>query len=163
MTLPFSKQRFLVRFLFTVTVLFAENLYGQQAKPSVFWPTSFKLKRPAIIKLVQKGSEDRGYIYRTKHFELHSPEALSEHTLSQFATTAESVPSVLNRLPLPLLGMPVDKSGKPVLAKVLIYPNEISFVKAGGAKVTAGYYDGWKQAILLRADTFLKPPRQSWH
>ena len=101
MTLPFSKQRFLVRFLFTVTVL--------------------------------------------------------------FATTAESVPSVLNRLPLPLLGMPVDKSGKPVLAKVLIYPNEISFVKAGGAKGTAGYYDGWKQAILLRADTFLKPPRQSWH
>ncbi|MCP5536736.1 MAG: hypothetical protein H7A51_10980 [Akkermansiaceae bacterium] len=133
---------------------------GQVTDAADSWPTSFRPIQPAVIKLIRSGGDGRDFIYRTKHFELHSATALSEHHLSQFATTAESVPSVLSRLPLPLLGMPTSSSGKQNPAKVLIYPDEESFVQAGGAQGAAGYYSGRKQAILLRADTFLrvKPP-----
>ena len=102
---------------------------------------------------MQKGSTDTPFIYHTRHFELRSPKALSRRHLVKFATTAESVPEVLAKFPLPLLGMP--EGGR---AKVLIYSDEESFVAAGGAQGAAGYYSGRKQAIILRADTFLQPP-----
>ena len=43
-------------------------------------------------------------------------------------------------------------------AKVLIYPDEHTFLAEGGPKGAAGYYNGNIKAILLRADTFLAPP-----
>lgn len=140
------------------TVVLATMLNGQSPAPKASWPTKFKPHRAAPIKLIQKGSDGKPFIYRTQHFELRSSTPLSEHNLSKFATTAESVPAVLTRLPLPLLSMPQDKTGKPSLAKVLIYPDEATFLEAGGVIGAAGYYNGWKQAIMLRADTFLNPP-----
>jgi hypothetical protein len=141
---------------FGINVTAAEGKAAPQASQK--WPSSFKPSRAAAIKLIQKGGNGQEFIYQTKHFELRSPTVLSQHNLSHFATTAESVPSVLARLPLPLLGMPKDAAGNDTLGKVLIYPNEESFITAGGTHGAAGYYSGRKQAIMLRSDTFLNPP-----
>ncbi|BDS05781.1 hypothetical protein NT6N_08210 [Oceaniferula spumae] len=149
----YSRPRFLANIgLIAVSLLFLPIAHAQKAKP-LTWPKSFKPAGEAKIILVQKGDNDRPFVYHTKNFELQSPTALNERNLGLFATTAESVPSVLKRIPLPLLGMPESDR-----AKVLIYPDEESFVAAGGAQGAAGYYSGRKQAIMLRADTFLNPP-----
>lgn len=130
-------------------------VHAQQPAPTA-WPKSFKPRGEAKIILVKKGGGGGEFIYHTKNFELRSPTPLNRRNLGLFATTAESVPSVLKHIPLPLLGMP--KGGR---AKVFIYPDEDSFVAAGGAMGAAGYYSGRKQAIMLRADTFLNPPPPS--
>ena len=167
-----SRRRFLVKALakgyltiliagtgFSLSLTAAEKKTAPQTLKK--WPSSFKPSRPATIKLIQKGGggqSGQDFIYQTAHFELRSPTVLSQHNLSHFATTAESVPNVLARLPLPLLGMPKDATGNDTRGKVLIYPNEESFLRAGGTHGAAGYYSGRKQAIMLRADTFLSPP-----
>ncbi len=153
MTPPSSKPRFPVNPLAIILCLCAPLLHAQEPGTPSKWPTSFKPRRPATIRLIQQGGNGQNFSYHTQHFELRSPTALSQHNISHFATTAESVPSVLARLPLPLLGMPQGER-----SKVLIYPDEASFVQAGGASGAAGYYSGRQQAIMLRADTFLIPP-----
>jgi len=120
------------------------------------WPSIFKASGKTTIKLIKKGNGTQPYIYRTKHFELRSPTPLNEFNTRLFASAAESVPAVLTALPLPLLGMP--KKGT---AKILIYPDEESYIKEGGSLHSAGVYLGKKSSILLRADTFLRPKQPS--
>ena len=150
MTLPFSRRRFLASAILIVTT--ATGLAEDKGNPKR-WPSIHRPTGKAKIVLTKKGQGQTPYIYHTKHFELRSPDALSQRHLQKFATVAESVPRVLAKFPLPLLGMP--EGGR---AKVLIFPDEESFVKNGGAYGAAGYYSGRKQAIMLRADTFLQPP-----
>lgn len=153
MTLRFSRQRFLVSACLLLTPAW---VFGQDKAIEKRWPKFFKPSGKAKIALVSEGSDGKPFIYHTRHFELRSTTSLSRRHLQEFATTAESVPQVLARFPLPLLGMP--KGGR---AKVLIFPDEDSFVKAGGTAGAAGYYSGRKVAIMLRADTFLMPPPPS--
>lgn len=122
------------------------------AQKAASWPSSWKPAAQAKIIVAQQGGEGKPYIYHTKNFELRSLTRLNERQLQIFATTAESVPRVLKRLPLPLLGMP--DGGR---AKVLIYPDEDSFIAGGGTNGAAGFYNGRMKAILLRADSFLTP------
>lgn len=150
---PFSKQLFHVSGWLLLTTL---TLLGQDKVQSKGWPSSFKPGKKAKIIQVSQGGDNKPFVYHTKHFELRSTKALSRRHLQTFATTAESVPQALARLPLPLLGMP--KGGR---AKVLIFPDEDTFVQAGGIVGAAGYYSGRKEAILLRADTFLEPAQSS--
>jgi len=133
--------------------LSASILQAQEIKT---WPSTFKPSTPARIITVQKGGDGKPYIYHTKHFELRSLTALNQRNMQLFATAAESVPTVLERLPMPLLGMPVVNR-----AKILIYPDEDSFVAGGGVIGAAGFYSGKMKAILLRADTFLTPERRA--
>ena len=149
---PFSRLAFLANSIWLWITLFAiiPIASAQKNAPTSPWPSSFKLKRPAKILLISK---EEIFIYHTRHFELRSSKALSERHLQKFATIAESVPQALAKIPLPLLGMPDGNR-----AQVLIFPDEESFVKAGGVAGAAGYYDGRKKAIMLRADTFLMPP-----
>lgn len=153
MTQQFSRLPSPGSCLLTLILFYPGATQAREITPAKSWPSIFKLQRPATVKLIQKGTNDRPFIYRTKHFELRSPAALSQHNLSHFATTAESVPRVLAHMPLPLLSMPGGT------AKVIICPDEISFLKSGGTPGAAGIYSGRKQAILLRADTYLNPPR----
>ncbi|MGB1259202.1 MAG: hypothetical protein ACPG6P_04105 [Akkermansiaceae bacterium] len=117
------------------------------------WPSSYKPRSAAKIITVSKGGEGEPFIYRTRNFELRSHSAVTPRNLQLFANIMESVPTVIGKLPLPLLGMPNGER-----AKVFIYPDEETFTQAGGAAGAGGYYDGRKQAIMLRADAFLKPP-----
>lgn len=149
----FSRLRFPAnRWLLASCLTWLAPAHAQQTAPSA-WPKSFSPSGQAKIVLVQKGGGGQEFIYHTKSFELRSPTALNQRNLGLFATTAESVPGVLASIPLPLLGMP--KGGR---AQVLIYPDEDSFIAAGGMQGAAGYYSGRKKAIILRADTFLSPP-----
>lgn len=146
----FSERQSLISGILFLTI----TIVAAQESPAVKrWPTIYKPKTKAKIVTLQRGDETRPYIYHTRHFELRSPIALSRRHLEKFATVAESVPEVISRIPLPLLGMP--PGGR---AKVLIFPDEDSFIKAGGVQGAAGYYSGKKAAIMLRADTFLHPP-----
>ncbi|MBK1829494.1 hypothetical protein JIN77_02055 [Verrucomicrobiaceae bacterium R5-34] len=152
----FSRLRFLAKcWLLLASLSFSLAAQAQESHVKS-WPQSFRPSTQAKIVLVQQGGGGREFIYHTKNFALHSLTALNQRNLALFATTAESVPSVIKRLPLPLLGMPKD--GR---AKVYIFPDQDSFVAAGGPKEAAGYYSGRKQAIMLRADTFLSPPPPS--
>jgi len=137
MQLFFGRQSLISGILFlTITIVAA------QESPAVKrWPTIYKPKTKAKIVTLQRGDETRPYIYHTRHFELRSPIALSRRHLEKFATVAESVPEVISRIPLPLLGMP--PGGR---AKVLIFPDEDSFIKAGGVQGAAGYYSGKKSS-----------------
>ena len=116
------------------------------------WPTSWKPSAQAKIIVAQKGNGNQPYTYHTQNYELHSLTALNTQQLQAFANITESIPHVLKRLPMPLLGMPEGRR-----AKVLIYPDEDSFIAAGGVPGAAGYYNGRMKAILLRADSFLTP------
>ena len=147
---PSSRRRFLVSGIAFLTITIVS---AQDSSVAKRWPTIYKPGAKAKIITAQRGDGAKPFIYHTRHFELHSPTALSRRHLEKFATVAESVPDVMARIPLPLLGMP--KGGR---AKVLIFPDEESFVKAGGTQGSAGYYSGRKVAIMLRADTFLQPP-----
>ena len=122
------------------------------AQQTATWPVSWKPSAQAKIIVTQKGGGGKPYIYHTQNFELRSLTPLNERQLQAFANITESVPHVLKRLPMPLLGMP--EGGR---AKVLIYPDEDSFIAAGGVQGAAGYYNGRLKAILLRADSFLTP------
>lgn len=150
--LSFFKLRFHANYLGLCISLLLCSCGITLAQQTLTWPTSWKLGAPAKIIVAQKGGDGQPYIYHTKNFELRSLTPLDQRELQIFATTAESVPRVLKRLPMPLLGMP--EGGR---AKVLIYPDEDSFIAGGGVQGAAGYYNGRMKAILLRADTFLKP------
>ncbi|MFK7910706.1 MAG: hypothetical protein AB8F34_08885 [Akkermansiaceae bacterium] len=147
----FSRLRFLASTL--LGLVLGLQVSAQEKVTQPHWPSSFKPNSKAKIVLISEGGGDKNYIYHTRNFELHSRAPLSRRHLQKFATVAESVPQVLAKFPLPLLGMPEGER-----AKVLIYPDEDTFIKAGGTPGSGGYYSGRKSAILLRADTFLQPP-----
>lgn len=125
---------------------------AQEMEPVKRWPTFFKTPYQATLKLTEKGGVGKPTTYQTQHFKLIASSPLNLRDCQLFAATAESVPAVLNSLPLPLLGMPEKGT-----AQVFIYPDEASFLKAGGVPNADGVYIGRQSAILLRADTFLKP------
>ena len=125
MIAPFSRRRFLVSALL---LLATADGYAQATTTPQRWPSIYRPSGKAQIILVQKAQGKTPYIYHTKHFELRSPTALSHRHLQKFATVSESVPRVLTKFPLPLLGMP--DGGR---AKVLIFPDEESFVENGGS------------------------------
>lgn len=150
MIVPFSRRRFLAS---CGAFFAAPSTFAQDSPTATPWPKIHKPKGKEKIITIQKGDGSRAYIYHTRHFELRSLEALSQRHLEKFATVAESVPDVMAKIPMSLLGMPTG--GR---AKVLMFPNEDSFVQAGGIPGAAGFYNGRREAIMLRADSFLKPP-----
>ena len=115
------------------------------------WPREFQT-RP--IKLIYSTDEKSGnQIITTKHFRIEAEREINRPDLERFAKVVESVPQVVRSVPLPLWAPPV---GKPT--KILICDNDESYEKAGGQPGTVGFYNGFTQLALLRADYFLKPP-----
>ncbi|NWK56145.1 hypothetical protein HW115_11030 [Verrucomicrobiaceae bacterium N1E253] len=120
---------------------------------SLQWPTSYRPTTTPVIQHQKSDAPAPPYLYHTRHFRLTTSKPLNPHNAKLFAATAESVPAVLAKLPLPLLKMPQGKR-----ANIYIYPDEASFIREGGSPNAAGTYVGKKSAVLLRADTFLTPP-----
>lgn len=115
-------------------------------------PTEFKTPAARIDSVAP--SEKHVAAWKTEHFLLLSDAPIPPAALQQFATTIESVPKVLEALPLPLLGMP--SKGHPIIR---LCRDEQRFTQLGGPPSSAGFYQNKTQTVLIRADLFLNPQR----
>ncbi|MFC7337615.1 hypothetical protein ACFQY0_10540 [Haloferula chungangensis] len=90
--------------------------------------------------------------WRTEHFTLLSDTPIPATVLQRLANTIESVPKVLQALPLPLLGIN-DKTQ----ANIRFCRDEERFTQFGGPASSAGLYQPRENRILIRADLLLSP------
>ena len=117
------------------------------------WPRSHAPDSPKIESIA---SPDALHRYTTDNYRIQSSEPLNQAFLINFSQTAESVPRVLKLLPLPLYAPPPGE--KPLL---VITSNEEAYVKAGGARGTAGYYSGRLARVLIQWEHFRAKPENN--
>ena len=110
------------------------------------WPTKFS-PSAALGKYQTLDPEGELHRYATKNYLIESHTALDRTKLANFAKTIESVAVVIKSIPLPLYSPPVHNR-----PRILICPDETSFVRAGGPKGFAGYYNGRHARVLIRWD-----------
>lgn len=108
------------------------------------WPVL--VQPPARANSYQK-SKEAPHQYRTRLFEITSFKDHRDQTLRDFVICAESVPEVIQKLPLPLYAPP-EKSP----FQIHIHQDTDSFLAAGGAMGTAGFYARRTQTALLQWD-----------
>ena len=121
------------------TLLFAK-LAAQE------WP---RAHTPVVPKIEIIESPDDLHRYATANYRIESSEPLDRALLVKFSQTAESVAWVLKLLPLPLYAPPPGENQLIVIAS-----NEDAYVKAGGARGTAGYYNGRLQRVIIQWEHF---------
>jgi hypothetical protein len=127
--------------------LFTARLAAQE------WP---KTHTPVVPKVEIIASPDDFHRYATANYRIVSPEPLDRAPLNKFAQTAESVSWVLKLLPLPLYAPPPGE--KPL---IVITSNENAYLKAGGARGTAGYYNGRLERVIIQWEHFRPRPEDS--
>ena len=124
-------------------ILFLALLTSLTAKD---WPTKFT-PSAALGKYQTLEPEGELHRYATQNYLIESPIPLDRTKLTNFAKTIESVAVVLKSIPLPLYAPPVNNR-----PRILICPDEKSFVREGGPKSAAGYYIGRRARVLIRWD-----------
>lgn len=92
--------------------------------------------------------------WRTQHYLFLSDKEIGAERMQRFATTMEAVPRLLESLPFPFTKPPGEDP-----LEVRLCADAEGFEHLGGPVGAAGYYDGRKPHILLRADFFLTPPQ----
>lgn len=92
-------------------------------------------------------------VITTRHFRIETETTINRPDLERFAKVLESVPQVVEGFPLPLWAPPRKER-----TEVVICRDAQSYSRAGGQAGTAGFYNGYKQHALIRADYFLRPP-----
>ncbi|MDB4438276.1 hypothetical protein N9195_01665 [bacterium] len=124
----------------TASVLFflcsLVNLLGQA------WPK--KVSPPAGVDEFSVVAGAGSFIYQTKSFEIVTFKKHDHTLMTDFTRCLESVPVALKAIPVPLYAVPEDKRGQ-----LLLTANEDDYLRAGGAKNTAGFYDGAKNRIII--------------
>lgn len=116
------------------------------------WPASFQ-GRPAKIIPLDPNQADAN-AWQTARFRFLSDQPVNTAALAKFATTIESVPQLLQNLPLDLW-TPADTEKKPA---IILCKDEWAYLEAGGGQGSMGYYNGRRNEIIIRADVFLNPP-----
>lgn len=94
-------------------------------------------------------SEDQPFSYQTSSYQIDSFKDLDASVLIDFIRCAEAVPAALKALPLPLFHPSKDAKGS-----IQLFANEALYLEAGGAKNTAGYYDGKEARVLIQWNHF---------
>ncbi|MGB0145480.1 MAG: hypothetical protein ACPGJR_12205 [Akkermansiaceae bacterium] len=112
--------------------------------PAQKWP--IEITPPPNINAYRK-SGNESLLYRTRHFEIKTFKDHQDRVLKTFVKCAESVPEVIQRLPIRLYAPP-ERSP----FQIQIHPDKDSYQSAGGAKGTAGFYESRKQTVLLQWD-----------
>ena len=125
------------------SILFLALLATLSAKE---WPTKFSPSAD-LGKHQTLDPEGELHRYATKNYLIESSTPLDRTKLTDFAKTIESVAVVIKSIPLPLYSPPVRNR-----PRILICPDETSFVRAGGPKGFAGYYSGRDARVLIRWD-----------
>ncbi len=137
-----------MRLLLLLCALTTSLLAQSEDKP---WPGLLR-NRTALPKVVASQTDTAPFTYESLSFRFISDKKLDLNKVREFAKTAESVPAVVSRIPLPLFHMPVTKDGKK--PAIYIFSDLDSYVRAGGAPGSAGYYTGKQKSVFLRADAF---------
>lgn len=131
---------------FLFCLLFSFSVTAQEK-----WPARFQMLPPEMVPLPERQNL---VAWETKHFFLVCEGKVPEVQIREFAQVMESVPSLLQSLPIALWAPP--KGSKPV---VRICRDEASFVAAGGPVGAAGYYHGRQAKVLVRGDILFAPPQ----
>lgn len=116
------------------------------------FPTVFKSPQAKVVEVDPPTGNTAAW--HTKHFLLLSDQELSRESIQSFATTIESVPGLVEGLPLPL-SSPIGEK-RPIIR---LCRDEATFSENGGPDDSAGYYLGRQRGVLIRADLFLTPQR----
>jgi len=124
-------------------ILFFALLASLSAKE---WPKKFS-PTAALGKYQTLDPEGELHRFATKNYLIESPTPLDRTKLATFAKTIESVALVIKSIPLPLYAPPVHSR-----PRILICPDEASFVRAGGPKTSAGYHLAREARVLIRWD-----------
>ena len=116
------------------------------------WPKVFKGPPAKIIPLNTELPDAKAW--QTARFRFLSDQPVNTAALRKFAGTIESVPQLLQALPLDLWA-PADTQSKPA---IILCKDEWAYLEAGGGEGSMGYYNGRKNEVIIRADVFLTPP-----
>lgn len=96
------------------------------------------------------------FVYQTKSFRIVTFKKHDHTLMTDFTKCLESVPLALQNIPLPLYAPSKKQKGQ-----VLILGHDADYLAAGGAKNTAGYYDGAKNRTLINWPHFRNNTRQT--
>ncbi|MFT6181222.1 MAG: hypothetical protein ACJAQT_004593 [Akkermansiaceae bacterium] len=119
------------------------------------WPKTFTpAANSARIELVSK--DDESFHYKTESYQINSAIELEVSLLKNFASSAESVAAVIQKIPLPLFS-PLKKGN----AVIEITADAEAYGKAGGAPGTAGYYDGRSGRVVVQWSLLNRRPVNS--
>lgn len=119
------------------------------------WPKTFTPAADAArIELVAQN--EKGFHYKTTSYRIESAVELDVSLLKNFASSAESVAAVIQKIPLPLFA-PLKKGG----ALIEITADTEAYTKAGGARGTAGYYDGRSDRVIVQWSLLNRRPENS--
>lgn len=111
------------------------------------WPKKISPPTGAGKYSVRAGAE--GFVYQTKSFQIETFERHDHTLMTNFTKCLESVPLVLQSIPIPLYAPPAQKQGR-----LLLTADEKAYLDAGGAKNTAGFYHGAQSKIIINWDQF---------
>lgn len=115
------------------------------------WPAAFRAPE-ALVRAIEP-PEGTAFAWETAHFRLFADRDIKPAALASFATVIESVPLLLESLPLPLWAPPEGE--KP---RIILFHDSLDYHSAGAAVGSTGFYDGRRRRVLIRADVFLNPP-----
>ena len=87
------------------------------------------------------------FLYETRTYQVTSPQEIDPTLLENFILSAESVTLALKAIPLSLFS-PQNK--KKALIKIVF--DETSYLSAGGAPGTGGFYHGFNNSVIIRWD-----------
>jgi len=122
--------------------------------PTKKWPTQITGK-PILGKHTVTEAED-GFIYETRSYRVEIPEKIEPSLISNFVVSAESVAYALRSIPLPLYTL--NATDKPLIEISL---DEKSYLAAGGAKGTAGFFNGRTKKINIQWEQLNRVPANS--
>ncbi len=94
-------------------------------------------------------TEVGAFVYETKSFRIVTFKKHDHTLMSNFAQCLESVPLALKATPIPLYAPPNEKQ-----KQIILTANEDDYLDAGGARNTAGYYNGAKSKIIINWSHF---------
>ena len=139
---------------------FTLPIFGQATKTKPVkkkWPSRFVGK--PIYKM-ESSKKDGKFLYESTYFTFSSDVEIPEKTILKFASNADSVPSILSRLPLNLMSLPKQADdSKPVIH---IFTDEDAFIRVGGSKQAAGLYSSRHKSVYLRHESFIKDERPNY-
>lgn len=111
------------------------------------WPK--KISPPAGAGKYSVTAGAGRFVYQTKSHQIVTFKKHGHTLMTNFTRCLESVPLAIKKLPVPLYAPPKENKGQ-----VLLAPDEGSYLDAGGAKNTAGFYDGRSSRVIINWGQF---------